>query len=148
MRINKRNTCNSQVFHDMPYRIANKDELLIGVDEFLDEVTVLPPGSWNPKIRIAPPEVPSHAQKVLQPRRRRKGEEHYEDSRKRQEEDELKALLNVQEEADAHFNDPMLQRSGKLFGGLIADIKRKAPWYKSDITDAFNMQCLATFLFM
>ena len=48
----------------MPYRIANKDELLIGVDEFLDEVTILPPGTWNPKIRIAPPEVPSHAERV------------------------------------------------------------------------------------
>lgn len=48
----------------MPYRIANKDELLVGVDEFLDEVTILPPGTWNPKIRIAPPEVPSHAERV------------------------------------------------------------------------------------
>jgi hypothetical protein len=36
----------------------------------------------------------------------------------------------------------------RLFGGLIADIKRKLPHYKSDFTDAFNAQCLATFFFM
>ena len=52
------------------------------------------------------------------------------------------------EDEDAHGNDPALKRTGKLFGGLIADIKRKAPWYISDFTDSLNLQCLATFCFM
>ena len=31
-----------------------------GIDEFLDQVTVLPPGEWDPSIRIEPPKnVPS-----------------------------------------------------------------------------------------
>lgn len=31
-----------------------------GIDEFLDQVTVLPPGEWDPTIRIEPPKnVPS-----------------------------------------------------------------------------------------
>jgi hypothetical protein len=35
----------------------------------------------------------------------------------------------------------------RLFGGLMMDIRRKAPWYRSDFTDAFNLQCIATFAF-
>ncbi len=27
----------------------------IGIDDFLDHVTVLPPGEWDPKTRIEPP---------------------------------------------------------------------------------------------
>ena len=32
-----------------------RDHLLAGLDEFLDAVTVLPPGEWDPSIRIEPP---------------------------------------------------------------------------------------------
>ncbi len=43
--------------------------------------------------------------------------------------------------------DP-LSRTGRPFGGLIRDIKRRYPMYLSDITDAFNSQCLATIFFI
>ena len=36
----------------------------------------------------------------------------------------------------------------RLFGGLIADIKRKVPHYASDFTDALSVQSLASFLFL
>ena len=37
---------------------------MYGIDEFLDQVTVLPPGQWDPQIRIEPPEkVPSQVTK-------------------------------------------------------------------------------------
>ena len=36
----------------------------------------------------------------------------------------------------------------RCFGGLIDDIKRKLPHYKSDFSDAFNIQCFATFITM
>ena len=29
---------------------------MAGIDEFLDAVTVLPPGEWDPSIRIEPPQ--------------------------------------------------------------------------------------------
>jgi len=39
----------------------------MGIDEFLDQVTVLPPGEWDPKIRIEPPEkVPSQDSRKTQ----------------------------------------------------------------------------------
>lgn len=49
-----------QVFHDVAYKAKNRGDLLAGIDEFLDQVTVLPPGEWDPTIRIEPPKsVPS-----------------------------------------------------------------------------------------
>lgn len=48
------------VFHDVAYKSKSRDDLLAGVDEFLDAVTILPPGAWDPSIRIEPPvQVPS-----------------------------------------------------------------------------------------
>lgn len=38
-----------EVFHEVAYRARNRDHLLAGVDEFLDAVTVLPPGEWDPQ---------------------------------------------------------------------------------------------------
>ena len=49
-----------QVFHDVAYKARNREDLLAGIDEFLDKVTVLPPGEWDPTIRLEPPpKVPS-----------------------------------------------------------------------------------------
>lgn len=51
-----------EVFHEVAYRARNRDHLLAAVDEFLDAVTVLPPGEWDPNIRIEPPAaIPSQA---------------------------------------------------------------------------------------
>lgn len=50
----------TQIFHDVAYKAKDRNDLLSGIDEFLDQVTVLPPGEWDPSIRIEPPKsVPS-----------------------------------------------------------------------------------------
>ncbi|CAH1788490.1 unnamed protein product, partial [Owenia fusiformis] len=49
-----------EVFHHVAYKARNRQHLVAGIDEFLDSVTVLPPGEWDPSIRIEPPKsVPS-----------------------------------------------------------------------------------------
>lgn len=49
-----------QLFSDVAYKARNREDLIAGIDEFLDEVIVLPPGEWDPNIRIEPPKkVPS-----------------------------------------------------------------------------------------
>lgn len=49
-----------QLFSGVAYKARNRDDLIAGIDEFLDEVIVLPPGEWDPNIRIEPPKkVPS-----------------------------------------------------------------------------------------
>ncbi|VDK69828.1 unnamed protein product [Litomosoides sigmodontis] len=123
-----------EIFHDVAYKARNSDDLLDGVDEFLDQVTVLPPGEWDPNIRIEPPnKVPSQ------------------DKRKHGDElllTKVPAPKKEVEEEDSHASDPALKRTGRLFGGLIMDLKRKIPWYLSDFTDSLNLQCVATFCFM
>jgi len=48
------------------YKAKNRNHLLAGIDEFLDAVTVLPPGEWDPAIRIEPPAaIPSQVRIVL-----------------------------------------------------------------------------------
>ena len=41
-----------------------------------------------------------------------------------------------------------LVRSGRIFGGLIDDIKRKKPFYISDFLHALHPQCISSFLFL
>lgn len=49
-----------EIFHMVAFKARTRKDLLAGVDEFLDAVTVLPPGEWDPNIRIEPPDkVPS-----------------------------------------------------------------------------------------
>ena len=57
-------------------------------------------------------------------------------------------LLPIDEKKDDDpYGDP-LRRTKKLFGGLINDIKRRAPYYKSDILDGLNHHCISVALFM
>uniref|UniRef100_A0A673MMM7 Anion exchange protein n=1 Tax=Sinocyclocheilus rhinocerous TaxID=307959 RepID=A0A673MMM7_9TELE len=49
---------------------------------------------------------------------------------------------------EEHHAGPELQRTGRIFGGLVLDIKRKAPFYWSDVRDALSLQCLASILFL
>uniref|UniRef100_A0A3Q3WXJ7 Anion exchange protein n=1 Tax=Mola mola TaxID=94237 RepID=A0A3Q3WXJ7_MOLML len=98
-----------EIFHDVAYKAKNRNDLLAGIDEFLDQVTVLPPGEWDPSIRIEPPKsIPSQ--------------------------DKRKMALR-----------PL---SVRLFGGLVNDVRRKAPFLWSDLRDAISLQCLASVLFL
>ncbi|XP_054137689.1 band 3 anion transport protein isoform X1 [Melozone crissalis] len=51
------------------------------------------------------------------------------------------------DEAAAEDDDP-LRRTGRPFGGLVRDIRRRYPKYLSDIKDALNPQCLAAVIFI
>ncbi|XP_029960345.1 electrogenic sodium bicarbonate cotransporter 1-like isoform X1 [Salarias fasciatus] len=125
-----------EVFHDIAYKAKDRQDLLAGIDEFLDEVIVLPPGEWDPAIRIEPP-------KNLPPSDKRK---------------------NMYAGGDSQMNGDMphdgghgggghavgdeLKKTGRFCGGLILDIKRKAPFFISDFTDAFHIQALSAILFI
>ncbi|XP_014028632.1 sodium-driven chloride bicarbonate exchanger isoform X2 [Salmo salar] len=118
-----------EVFHDVAYKAKDRNDLIAGIDEFLDQVTVLPPGEWDPSIRIEPPKnVPSQE--------------------KRRSAAQCGTDPGDEEEEDEGHGGPELQRTGRFCGGLLLDIKRKAPHYLSDYTDAVSLQCLASFLFL
>ncbi|XP_046801159.1 electroneutral sodium bicarbonate exchanger 1 isoform X1 [Lucilia cuprina] len=118
-----------EIFHEVAYRARKRDHLLAGIDEFLDAVTVLPPGEWDPTIRIEPPAaIPSQ------------------EIRKRPE--VPKEEVDEEEEEQRLREESGLSRSGRIFGGLINDVKRKAPFYLSDFTDGVSMQCVASWIFL
>ncbi|XP_045675735.1 anion exchange protein 4 isoform X10 [Phyllostomus hastatus] len=47
-----------------------------------------------------------------------------------------------------HTPSPELQRTGRLFGGLVQDVRRKASWYPSDFLDALHPQCFSAVLYI
>ena len=47
-----------------------------------------------------------------------------------------------------HQIPPELRRTGRLFGGMLGDAKRRLPWYRSDFTDGFNTKTLASVFFL
>ncbi|XP_037618048.1 sodium-driven chloride bicarbonate exchanger-like isoform X1 [Sebastes umbrosus] len=119
-----------EIFHDVAYKAKDRNDLVAGIDEFLDQVTVLPPGEWDPSIRIEPPKnVPSQEKRKIPPL--------------------PNGVTDLGESGDSGgHGGPELQRTGKFFGGFFMDIKRKAPHYVSDFRDALSLQCLASFLFL
>lgn len=56
-------------------------------------------------------------------------------------------LQMEQTHSNKHDEDP-LRRTGRLFGGLVKDIKRKIPHLKSDYLDAVNFRCLISVIFV
>ncbi|XP_032903051.1 sodium bicarbonate cotransporter 3 isoform X1 [Amblyraja radiata] len=120
-----------EIFHDVAYKAKDRTDLLAGIDEFLDQVTVLPPGEWDPSIRIEPPKsVPSQEKRKCPPL------------------PNGPAITNGATNHEEHHTGPELKRTGRIFGGLIHDIKRKSLFYLSDFKDAISLQCLASILFL
>lgn len=128
-----------EVFHDIAYKAKGRKDLLAGIDEFLDEVIVLPPGEWDPDIRIEPPKsLPSS------------------DKRKNMYAGGEAPQMNGDTPHDTghggggggHQVGEELQRTRKFCGGLILDVKRKLPFFASDFYDALHIQSLSAILFI
>uniref|UniRef100_A0A3Q4GV40 Anion exchange protein n=1 Tax=Neolamprologus brichardi TaxID=32507 RepID=A0A3Q4GV40_NEOBR len=127
-----------EVFHDIAYKAKDRQDLLAGIEEFLDEVIVLPPGEWDPDIRIEPPKsLPSS------------------DKRSNMYTGLEAPQMNGDTPYDTghgggggHQVGEELQRTGKFCGGLILDVKRKLPFFASDFYDALNIQSLSAILFI
>lgn len=56
--------------------------------------------------------------------------------------------MDEEEEERKLREDTGLVRTGKIFGGLKADFRRRKPWYKSDFRDCLSPQCIASWLFL
>ncbi|XP_017729381.1 PREDICTED: anion exchange protein 4 isoform X8 [Rhinopithecus bieti] len=119
-------------------RASNLHDLLAALDAFLEEVTVLPPGRWDPTARIPPPKcLPSQHKRLPSQQREIRGPSG-------------PRLTSAEDRHHhgPHAPSPELQRTGRLFGGLIQDVRRKAPWYLSDFLDALHLQCFSAVLYI
>eukprot|EP00063_Salmo_salar_P051613 XP_014026448.1 PREDICTED: electrogenic sodium bicarbonate cotransporter 4-like isoform X3 [Salmo salar] len=130
------------LFSDVAYKARDREDLIAGIDEFLDEVIVLPPGEWDPKIRIEPPKKVPTADKrksvyslneLGQPNGTAGG------SGGHAEDEEMPVAHELGEE---------LAHTGRFCGGLFLDIKRKLPWFPSDFYEGFHIQSISAVLFI
>ncbi|XP_049729766.1 anion exchange protein 4 isoform X3 [Elephas maximus indicus] len=119
-------------------RVSNVHDLLTALDAFLEEATVLPPGRWDLTARIPPPKyLPSQHKRPL--------------SQLRKVKDPSAPQGAPAEDRRGHGPpppNPELLRTGRLFGGLVQDVRRKALWYPSDFLDALHPQCFSAILYI
>ncbi|NXO77625.1 B3AT protein, partial [Sitta europaea] len=125
-----------RVFRRDAYLAEARQDLVRGVEDFLDASIVLPPAE-TPNEQLLRALVP--LQRELLRRR-------YQPLERLHIGDFLKDL-GPDEGAAAEDDDP-LRRTGRPFGGLVRDIRRRYPKYLSDIKDALNPQCLAAVIFI
>ncbi|XP_044803518.1 anion exchange protein 4 isoform X3 [Bubalus bubalis] len=119
-------------------RASSLHDLLAALDAFLEEVTVLPPGRWDPTARIPPPKcLPSEHKRLPSQLRVAKGPS----VRRRTPAEDRHGRRQ-------HAANPELRRTGRLFGGLVQDVRRKASWYPSDFLDALHPQCFSAVLYI
>ncbi|XP_051784718.1 LOW QUALITY PROTEIN: electrogenic sodium bicarbonate cotransporter 4 [Erpetoichthys calabaricus] len=130
------------LFSDVAYKARDRDDLIAGIDEFLDEVIVLPPGEWDPTIRIEPPKkVPSAEKRKSVFSLNEPGQMNGSagGGGVGSEDEEMPAPHELGEE---------LIWTGKFCGGLYLDMKRKLPWILSDFYEAFHIQSISAILFI
>uniref|UniRef100_A0A3P8XMA9 Anion exchange protein n=1 Tax=Esox lucius TaxID=8010 RepID=A0A3P8XMA9_ESOLU len=112
-------------FHESAYLADDRQDLLNAINSFLDLSIVLPPSEMGGDELLR--SVARFQKEML-----RKRKDFF-----------FKALLSPGKPGD----DP-LQRTGRPFGGLIRDAKRRYPKYLSDFKDALNPQCAAAVIFI
>uniref|UniRef100_A0A8C8ISB6 Anion exchange protein n=1 Tax=Oncorhynchus tshawytscha TaxID=74940 RepID=A0A8C8ISB6_ONCTS len=123
-----------EVFHDIAYKAKDRQDLLAGIEEFLDEVIVLPPGEWDPDIRIEPPKSLPSSDKRYRDGPQMNGDTPGHDG-------------GQGGGGHGHVGEELMN-TGKFCGGLILDIKRKLPFFASDFYDAIHIQSLSAILFI
>uniref|UniRef100_A0A1Y1MZV6 Anion exchange protein n=1 Tax=Photinus pyralis TaxID=7054 RepID=A0A1Y1MZV6_PHOPY len=126
-------------FHNIAYEAYNRKALLSAINEFLDDSIVLPPGDWERQALLPIEEIKAKSERI----RKRK-----EDALKKAVGEVAKPML-VSDDGGKKppFPNP-LERTRRPFGGLINDLKRRYPFYLSDLKSGLNPQCAAAALFM
>ncbi|XP_070841611.1 anion exchange protein 2b [Chaetodon trifascialis] len=125
-------------FHEAAYLADDRQDLLNAINSFLDCSIVLPPSEMGGDELLRSV---ARFQREMLRKREEQGVKLLAKEPKSLEEKE--ALLTPSKKSD----DP-LERSGRPFGGLIRDVRRRYPKYISDFKDALNSQCMAAVIFI
>ncbi|XP_054657158.1 band 3 anion transport protein isoform X2 [Grus americana] len=124
-----------RVFRRDAYLAEGRQDLLRGVEDFLEASIVLPP-TETPNEQLLRSLVPLQHELL----------------RRRYQPPEKAPGEGFQKEpglvAPVPEDDDPLRRTKRPFGGLVRDIRRRYPKYLSDIKDAFSPQCLAAMIFI
>ncbi|XP_067266551.1 anion exchange protein 3 [Chanodichthys erythropterus] len=131
-------------FHEVAYFADDRQDLLNGINEFLDCSIVIPPSDVEGKDLLKT--VASFQKQML--RKRKEREYKRCGSTITGAEQETKDVSTDEQEEEDQFDVDPLKRSGIPFGGLIHDIRRRYPRYISDLKDAMDTQCFAAVIFI
>ncbi|CAH1395181.1 unnamed protein product [Nezara viridula] len=126
-------------FHCIAYKATVRKELLSAINEFLNASIVLPPGDWERQALLPFHELKAKTEAI---KRRQSRAQSAVDQVTQKE-----ALLGDGGDGRDKRDDP-LQRTGRPWGGLIKDLKRRYPHYWSDLVEGLNGQCVAAAIFM
>uniref|UniRef100_A0A8C6PIC9 Anion exchange protein n=1 Tax=Nothobranchius furzeri TaxID=105023 RepID=A0A8C6PIC9_NOTFU len=129
-------------FHEVAYFADDRQDLLNGINEFLDCSIVIPPSNVEGKDLLKT--VADFQKQLLRKRKERDGKKYHSTFGLEQEPKEV----SPEEEEEAEQEVDPLKRSGVPFGGLIHDIRRRFPHYISDLKDSLDMQCIAAVIFI
>ncbi|KAA8588386.1 hypothetical protein FQN60_001580 [Etheostoma spectabile] len=136
----------SSNFHEVAYFADDRQDLLNGINEFLDCSIVIPPSDVEGKDLLKT--VADFQKQMLRKRKERELKRHHSSSAMElNNKGPLSKVSPEEEEEEDQEVDP-LKRSGIPFGGLIHDIRRRYPHYVSDLKDALDMQCIAAVIFI
>ncbi|XP_076026576.1 anion exchange protein 2b isoform X1 [Genypterus blacodes] len=121
-------------FHEAAYLADDRQDLLNAINSFLDCSIVLPPSEMGDDELLRSV---ARFQREMLHKREDQGAKEPKSLKDKE------ALLTPSRKSD----DP-LQRTGRPFGGLVRDIRRRYPKYVSDFKDALNSQCMAAVIFI
>ncbi|XP_004080305.1 band 3 anion exchange protein-like [Oryzias latipes] len=122
-------------FNQAAFRARTARDLTGALVEFLDCSIVIPPTEIQNESMLS--SIISFQKKILKDRAQTPDLMPRRDSKTRR----------VSIASGVSLEDP-LSRTGRPFGGMIRDIKRRYQYYKSDITDALNAQVIAAIIFI
>uniref|UniRef100_A0A8C2YGD4 Anion exchange protein n=1 Tax=Coturnix japonica TaxID=93934 RepID=A0A8C2YGD4_COTJA len=125
-----------RLFRRDAYLCGGRGELLGGLESFLDASIVLPPHE-------VPNEQHLRALIPLQHQLLRRRHQHPDTVHSHH----VPKDTGTGKDQAPDDDDPLI-RTGRPFGGLLKDIRRRYPKYLSDIRDALHSQCLAAVLFI
>ncbi|XP_064301364.1 anion exchange protein 2 isoform X2 [Phalacrocorax carbo] len=129
-------------FHEAAYLADDRHDLLNAINEFLDCSVVLPPSEVQGEELLCSV---AHFQREMLKKR----EEQERRLLLEPKSPEEKALLKLKVvEGEGEEEDDPLRRTGRPFGGLIRDVRRRYPKYLSDFRDALSPQCIAAVIFI
>ncbi|KAI5102907.1 solute carrier family 4 (anion exchanger), member 1b (Diego blood group) isoform X1, partial [Silurus meridionalis] len=124
------------VFIQAALKAQSDEELNRAVKDFLDYSVVIPPTEIQDESMLAP--IIGFQKKLLQERLHPSEPQHHLNPKA----DRKPSMSKVPPPEDP------LVRTGKPFGGLIRDFRRRYKHYRSDITDGLNTQVLAAVIFI
>ncbi|KAM9200484.1 anion exchange protein 2 isoform 1-T1 [Mergus octosetaceus] len=155
-------------FHEAAYLADDRHDLLNAINEFLDCSVVLPPSEVQGEELLRSV---AHFQREMLKKREEQERRLLLEPKSPEEKGAAEAgagqglgsvagshrpssapgaaLLKLKVvEGEGEDEDDPLRRTGRPFGGLIRDVRRRYPKYLSDFRDALNPQCIAAVIFI